>query len=151
MPKQSISQLKQWFETADQPTQEQFWDWLDSFVHKDDNIAISKVTNLQIILNELANADSVLNILNQMLPIIVRDGVDTVTIPADTLVRGFCVIDVENLVFSVGTNIELKDYIEDAEISVGNEVIESSRYFKEATELFFIGITENTIIKILKG
>lgn len=34
--KQPIATLKQWFETGDFPTQQQFWDWLDSYVHKDD-------------------------------------------------------------------------------------------------------------------
>lgn len=28
--------IKQWFETGDFPTQQQFWDWLDSYVHKDE-------------------------------------------------------------------------------------------------------------------
>lgn len=29
--------LKQWFETGDYPSQEQFWDWIDSFVHKNED------------------------------------------------------------------------------------------------------------------
>lgn len=33
---QTRDQLKQWFETGDYPTQAQFWDWLDSFVHKNE-------------------------------------------------------------------------------------------------------------------
>lgn len=33
MAVQTRNQLKQWFETGDYPTQQQFWDWLDSFVH----------------------------------------------------------------------------------------------------------------------
>jgi hypothetical protein len=34
MALQTRDQLKQWFETSDYPTQQQFWDWLDSFVHQ---------------------------------------------------------------------------------------------------------------------
>lgn len=43
---QSVNQLKQWFETGDKPTQQQFWDWLDSFVHKSEGIAIENVAGL---------------------------------------------------------------------------------------------------------
>jgi hypothetical protein len=40
MAKQSIIQLKNWFVTQAKPIQNQFWDWLDSFRHKDDKIAV---------------------------------------------------------------------------------------------------------------
>lgn len=33
---QTRDQLKQWFETGDYPTQQHFWDWLDSFIHQND-------------------------------------------------------------------------------------------------------------------
>lgn len=35
--------LKNWFKTGLKPLQSQFWDWLDSFVHKDDNISSDKI------------------------------------------------------------------------------------------------------------
>lgn len=59
MSKQSVATLKTWFETGDKPTQAQFWDWLDSFVHKDDSIAQSQVTGLVTTLNSLATQASV--------------------------------------------------------------------------------------------
>jgi hypothetical protein len=46
MPVQTRDQLKQWFETGDYPTQQQFWDWIDSFFHVNDGIAIANVTGL---------------------------------------------------------------------------------------------------------
>lgn len=40
--------LKGWFERGDQPREEHFWDWIDSFWHKeDDAIPISAVSGLQ--------------------------------------------------------------------------------------------------------
>lgn len=59
MAKQSVSQLKQWFETADQPTQEQFWDAIDSFFHKDGMIPMESITNLTNVLNTLAPLSAV--------------------------------------------------------------------------------------------
>jgi hypothetical protein len=51
MPIQSITQIKDWFRTGKKPTQGQFWDWIDSFVHKNDGIAINNVAGLQAALD----------------------------------------------------------------------------------------------------
>lgn len=51
MAKTTISVLRGWFSPGKYPTAVQFWDWLDSFVHKDDKIAISSVTELPERLN----------------------------------------------------------------------------------------------------
>lgn len=40
MAKQDINKLKSWFEIGKYPTQEQFWDWMDSYMHKDDKMEI---------------------------------------------------------------------------------------------------------------
>ena len=47
----SIAQLKAWFKRGLYPTQEQFHDWLDSFLHKEDKIAPSSVDGLTDQLN----------------------------------------------------------------------------------------------------
>lgn len=59
MPIQAINTIKTWFQTGDKPTQNQFWDWLDSFVHKNDSIAIGNVTGLNDALGDLASQNSV--------------------------------------------------------------------------------------------
>lgn len=51
MAKQSINTIKNWFRTGSKPTQAQFWDWLDSFFHKDDNIPSAQVEGLQTLLD----------------------------------------------------------------------------------------------------
>ena len=56
MAKVSVAQLKLWFKKGLKPTQAQFWDWLDSYFHKDEKIPISVVENLQETLDALAGA-----------------------------------------------------------------------------------------------
>jgi hypothetical protein len=143
----TLSQILNWWGSSRVPSISQRNETFSSFRHKNDNVSMNEVYGLNNVLNTKANVVDIL----KLLPITLSDGVNRCTIPADTLVRGFCVIDDVSLIFSVGTNAGLKDYIEDAVISLGNEIIESSRYFKEETEIFFMGVTEKTIIKILKG
>lgn len=40
MAKQDKDKLKFWFRTGKFPTQEQFWDWMDSYIHRDDQLRI---------------------------------------------------------------------------------------------------------------
>ncbi len=47
----TVSELKSFFETGDKPTQQQFWDWLDSYMHKTDALAMSQITGLVALLD----------------------------------------------------------------------------------------------------
>ncbi len=49
MTKVSLATIKNWFKTGDQPTESNFNDTFDSFRHKDDPIAPSEVTGLEIL------------------------------------------------------------------------------------------------------
>lgn len=52
MPIRSIAQLKAWFRRGKYPTEEQFGDWMDSYVHKEeDTIPIAQVEDLSEQLN----------------------------------------------------------------------------------------------------
>lgn len=51
MAKQAINTIKNWFTTGKFPTQQQFWDWLDSFRHKDDKVLAADVDGLQTLLD----------------------------------------------------------------------------------------------------
>jgi streptogramin lyase len=55
MAKQTINTIKQWFRTSLKPTQQQFWDWLDSFRHKDDKIPAADIEGIDELL--LSKAD----------------------------------------------------------------------------------------------
>lgn len=52
MAKVSREQLKQWFVTGLYPKQSQFWDWIDSYFHKDDKIGVDNVEGLADLINE---------------------------------------------------------------------------------------------------
>ena len=65
MAQQTRDQLKQWFETGDYPTQQQFWDWLDSYRHMTDPIAISDILNLLTTLQSKADKSVVDSIVNK--------------------------------------------------------------------------------------
>ena len=49
--KRSIAQLKEWFRRGKYPTEAQFADWMDSYVHKDGVVPLSQVENLAWLLN----------------------------------------------------------------------------------------------------
>lgn len=49
--------LKQWFENGKKPTQEQFWAWMDSYWHKNEEISISQIEELSRILNAKIDAE----------------------------------------------------------------------------------------------
>jgi len=48
--------LKNWFRTGDKPLQEQFWNWMDSYWHKDESIPMQKVEGLGSVLGNKAEA-----------------------------------------------------------------------------------------------
>lgn len=54
MAKTPINNLKNWFKTGLKPTQEQFWNWMDSFWHKDEKIPQSAVEDLTAVLSAKA-------------------------------------------------------------------------------------------------
>ena len=52
---QTINQLKIFFSRHKFPTQQQFWDWLDSYWHKDQNIPASSIDGLQEVVNGITD------------------------------------------------------------------------------------------------
>ena len=50
--------IRNWFRTGLRPTQAQFWATWDSFWHKDEMIPVSKINNLQNVLNEKADQEA---------------------------------------------------------------------------------------------
>lgn len=58
MAKQTLNTLKNWFRTSLKPTQAQFWDWLDSFWHKDDKIPLDSLDGLQEELDKRRSTDT---------------------------------------------------------------------------------------------
>ena len=55
MAKQAINILKAWFKRLDKPAQQQFWDWMDSYYHKDEKIPMAAIDMLAEALLNKAN------------------------------------------------------------------------------------------------
>ena len=146
MAKQSINTLKAWFETGDYPTQQQFWDWLDSFIHKDDALDISNVDGLEDALILKADASQITALINAVL---LNAGTTSWLVPAGTLIEMFLIIAPTTINFSVGTTEGGQEVIETYEVAVWS-VYDKNVYFAAATTIYFGGVAEDTIIKIFK-
>ncbi|MEB3005770.1 hypothetical protein [Capnocytophaga sp. G2] len=60
----AITTLKKWFSNFKRPTQEQFWEWLDSFWHKNEKIPMDSVEGLSIALEGIASTEQLRSHLN---------------------------------------------------------------------------------------
>ncbi|PTT14281.1 hypothetical protein DBR27_04360 [Flavobacterium sp. HMWF030] len=47
--------IKNWFKTDLIPTQEQFWDWIDSFRHKNEKVPVADIEGLDKLLTDITN------------------------------------------------------------------------------------------------
>lgn len=144
MAKQTINQLKQWFQTGLFPVQQQFWDWLDSFRHKDDAIALNDVTGLVDILN------SKQDVLSPNV-ILLAAGVDHWDVPAGTMIEKIWFQLTTDAAISVGKTIGANDvYEEGANVANGEILLTGDRPFREAATIYFNGIQKDTITIIYK-
>ena len=64
MAQTAINTIKQWFKIGSKPTQEQFWSWMDSYIHKDEMIPQNKIQDLSTTLSSKADADQLANKAN---------------------------------------------------------------------------------------
>lgn len=147
MPKQSVATLKTWFETGDKPTQQQFWDWLDSFIHKDDGIAQSQVTGLVDSLNSLATQASV----NELKAIVLTTSASSVSavLPAGVILEKVRIKS--NAVQTVNIGITpggSEIYPGDATAANQVAIIVLDYDIEAVTTVYFSGLAGNNLIKI---
>lgn len=64
MAQTAINIIKNWFKTGLKPTQEQFWNWMDSYWHKDELIPQENIKDLSTTLSGKADADQLANKAN---------------------------------------------------------------------------------------
>ena len=64
MAQTAINIIKNWFKTGLKPTQDQFWNWMDSYWHKDEEIPQDKIKGLSESLEAKADADQLENKAN---------------------------------------------------------------------------------------
>ena len=122
MPKRSKAQLKKWFERGKYPTEEQFSDWMDSYIHKDeDKVPIANVEGL---------ADLINNKYDKKSGEVLRKDVDNLSEDFDAHVEDFR--ELEEKVDSITPiKIPVKSYGDDGEVIFENlQVLE--RLFVDA-------------------
>lgn len=64
MAKVSINTLRNWFKNGLKPTQEHFWNWQDSYWHKDEKIPMGAIEGLNSAIAEKADAEQLTNHVN---------------------------------------------------------------------------------------
>lgn len=144
----SRAQWITWFSTGKKPLGTQFEDVLTLLFKKDeDSLPISKVTNLQSVLNGKANQADVDAINNQT--VVLPAGTTSWIVPEGTLIEKFLIIAPTTITFKVGTTNGGNEVIEDFEV-VNWAVYTKDIYYSAATTLYFGGVAENTVIKIFK-
>jgi hypothetical protein len=147
MPIESRNILKQYYLTGLYPTQQQFFNWLESFIHKtEDGIAIVDVTGLAAALNAKADASAV----ELITPKVLASGVASWLVPAGTLIEKFLFIDTASITVKLGTTLGGNDIFEDFTFNAGGGIYSIDKYFPTATTIFFTGFTGSTITKIFK-
>lgn len=145
MAKQSIEQLKQWFESGDYPTQAQFWDWLDSFIHKDDQLTVENIQNLSTILSQKAEASA----LQLITPVLLPQNTTQWVAPAGTLIEGIVFMTSGSKNIKVGISPEGEEIIFLQEITT-KAIFRPDFICDIETTIYFSGVGSNTIIKILR-
>lgn len=157
MAKTARNTIKTWFETGDFPTQTQFWNWLDSFWHKDDAIPTSSITDLDDLLAGKATTEETDSLQTQIdeivsgtVEMISTDANIKYTIPAGKLLEKIVVIPTDDLSgFGIGTQDGGFDIYPVMPVGANAaEVIVINKYGSGDTDIWFNGITSQTTIKI---
>lgn len=153
-----INTLKGWYVTAAKPIQQQFWDWIDSFRHRDEKIGWNDLDDpLKAMFNSFGRV------------IILPDGTYSVKILAGTLVEKFFIGEYPALhgagsfvyTVSVGLTPGGHELFEDVPVDVTNDPNSGilnfdGHYCLADTFLYFtctppIGEVNKAMIKIYKS
>lgn len=149
MPQQTRTTLKSWFETGDKPTQQQFWDWIDSFFHLTDPIAQSSVTGLTAALNEKASQASV----DALAPVILDGSGSTVNYSSGGgrilhKVRIKSTSAITSL--NIGTSVGGSQILAAENVAANNASIITLDFdIESATTIYFSGLSGTWNIKIV--
>lgn len=158
MAKTAISTIKTWFETGDYPTQTQFWNWLDSFWHKDDELPTSQITDLDTLLAGKATTEETNSLQTQINNINTGNAPVSETYTANAsyeiaegkLLEKIVVMPTAALTgFGLGTGDGGFDIQPALPVDAGGaELFLLNIYAKTAKTIWFNGITSETTIKI---
>lgn len=146
---QLLSTLKSWFETGDKPTQAQFWDWLDSFRHKNDSIPMGDVSGLDSALAGLASQSSVDSLKAINLTVLAPTTSASQNIPAGTVINKIRIKSSSAISFNLGTSSGGSQILSAEPLAANQAGIYTLDFDCEAvTTIHFSALAGNTNIKI---
>lgn len=147
MAKKSIEILKSYFETGDYPTESQFADLIDSFIHKDEELQIGNIEGLLTALQAKADASQLQNALGFA---ILELGAISYTAAAGELVEAIIIYPGTPIDFSAGSIVGGNDIVENYNTGGQAAIFRIDRFYQTSGTIHFSGININTQIKILK-
>lgn len=142
MAQQDRNTLKTFFQTGDKPTQQQFWDWLDSFVHNTDAIPQSRITGLTDALPTAAQLQAVEDLEPKDVTI---NGSGTYQIPAGKLLQHIVFMVNTNNVCKAGFSLNSGEIFDDNVTTAQHAIANYTFYFQSQTTIHFTG---NCTVKI---
>jgi len=143
MAVKTVGELKAFFETGDKPTQEQFYDWIESYRHVLDKIVFADLhPDLQAIITAIRG-------------VLEFDGaVHSWTFPAGTLIDRVVVIDATDVNFSMGTTLGGTNIFDNALVEVADTqtgILTNPYYCVDETTIYWTGNGVNSKVKIYKS
>ena len=139
MAVQIRSVLKNWFRTNLKPTQQQFWDWIDSYWHKGDTIPTASVDGLDATLNSLPTPEELQAVQDLQPKVVTSNGTGTYQVSAGKLVMCIVLTVTENNTIKIGLSPGGNE-IDENEVRTNEAyTINYNNYFIADTTIYFTG------------
>lgn len=149
---QNINTLKSWFKRGFKPLQQQFYDWIDSYWHKDEKIPIATVEGLENIINTLPSADAIASLVTIFAPEIFNAVTDfEYTLKAGRRLQSVIIIPSVDSTMRIGTFSGGEDVMIESIIQANEPfILDCVVYASADMPVYINGITDATQILIYK-
>jgi hypothetical protein len=149
---QNINTLKSWFKRGFKPLQQQFYDWMDSYWHKDEQLPISSVNGLENILNNIPSPESISALLALFAPEVVNATADYVyTLKAGHRLQSIIIIPSAEVTVRIGTVTDGEDVMIETIIQANETfILDCALYAVADMPVYINGITAATQLLIYK-
>jgi len=149
---QSTNTLKNWFKRGLKPLQQQFYDWLDSYWHKDEKIPISTVEGLEVLLNNLPSTDAIGSLVDIFTPEVFNTTSDlTYTLKTNRRLQSVIIIPSVLSTIRIGSFNGSEDIMIESTIPANEAfILDCAIYAATDMPVYINGITEATQILIYK-
>jgi len=149
---QNINTLKSWFKRGFKPLQQQFYDWMDSYWHKDEQLPISSVNGLESILNTLPSQSAISALMAVFLPELINGTADLVyTLKANSRLQSVIIIPSADVTIKIGTTAGGQDVMLETLIQANDTfVLDCAVYATVDKPVYISGVTAPTQFLIYK-